>query len=240
MLWLVIAVAVGSIAVLCALVYLGLYLSFHRKCPNATASIIVPHNNTNATCPEFIEYSATRLAHLVRTRQLSSRQVVQAFIDQLVRANAVINAVCATRFEDALREASEADATIERLYDHEATAQVMTSEFREDWQIDELVTRQLPAFFGVPCTIKESFAVQGLPLTAGLYSRKHEIATDDAVTVTRMKAAGFIVIAVSNVPEMLMWFETYNTLYGRSLNPYDLTRTGMCMWPTPSASASAN
>lgn len=65
----------------------------------------------------------------------------------------------------------------------------------------------------------------GLHYTAGMVGRKDVIGERDSDVVALMKAAGAIVLAVTNVPELCMWWETSNKLYGRTNNPYDTNRT---------------
>lgn len=60
-------------------------------------------------------------------------------------------------------------------------------------------------FIGVPFTTKESQAVKGLPFTLGLLCRRREIATEDSEAVIRLKEAGAIPVAVTNLPELLVW-----------------------------------
>ena len=83
----------------------------------------------------------------------------------------------------------------------------------------------LPLLHGVPCTIKESFSVTGMPWSAGLVSRRDVRAGSDAVTVQRLRAAGAIVLGVTNTSELCMWMESNNRVYGRTNNPWDLSRT---------------
>ncbi|MCH6554157.1 MAG: amidase, partial [Acidobacteria bacterium] len=78
---------------------------------------------------------------------------------------------------------------------------------------------------GVPVTIKSSIDVAGLRCEAGSKLRAGHIAEADAPLVARLKAAGAIVLGNTNVPEMLMAFETDNLLYGRTNSPWDLERT---------------
>jgi fatty acid amide hydrolase 2 len=139
--------------------------------------------------------SARRLAALIRDRAVTSREVVQAHIDHARAVNGALNAIVEERYEKALAEAAEADA------------------------VD-------PAgpLHGVPCTIKESFALGGMPNSAGLTRRRQVRATEDAVTVRRLRAAGAIPIGVTNVSEACMWLESNNRVYGRSSNPYDPSR----------------
>lgn len=79
--------------------------------------------------------------------------------------------------------------------------------------------------FGVPCTIKEFIKVKGMPHTGGLVSCADNIATEDAEVVQRIRRAGAVVMATSNVPEGGMWMETFNKIRGRTNNPWNLSRT---------------
>lgn len=58
---------------------------------------------------------------------------------------------------------------------------------------------------GVPFTTKESQAIKGMPLTMGLWSRRNEVASEDSEAILRMKEAGAIVLAATNLPELLIW-----------------------------------
>src|SRR5262249_10765085 len=84
----------------------------------------------------------------------------------------------------------------------------------------------LPPFLGVPCTIKESFAVQGMPNAAGLVHRADLRSEADAPPVARLRAAGAIPIGVTNTSEATMWIESSNRLYGRTNNADDPTGAG--------------
>src|SRR4029077_18218010 len=81
------------------------------------------------------------------------------------------------------------------------------------------------ALLGVPMTVKEAFNVAGLATTWGIPGTEHAIAHEDAVAVRRLKAAGAIVIGKTNVPLMLSDWQSYNTIYGVTNNPWDLART---------------
>lgn len=106
------------------------------------------------------------------------------------------------RFDAALAEADEADNRLAACRnDRERNA--------------------LPPFHGVPCSIKENFACAGMPQASGMRARAHIINEHDAPTVARMKQAGAIVLGVTNTPELCMWMETNNKVYGRSNNPYN-------------------
>ena len=148
-----------------------------------------------------LSVSATGLAKSIREGELTSAEVVESFIRRIEEVNPRLNAVVVTRYDDARREAAEADRK------------------RESCGPEEL-----PPFHGVPCTIKEAFALTGMPQTGGLLSRRHFVANEDATAVARLRAAGAIPLGVTNVSELCMWMESHNRVYGRTNNPYDRRR----------------
>jgi fatty acid amide hydrolase 2 len=151
---------------------------------------------------ELYTLPAHVLAAMIRRGAVSSTEVVEAHIDRLERVDAVLNVLVEDRFEAARREAAAADARL-RQGDRDA----------------------LPPLLGVPCTIKEFVAVDGMSWTAGIVVRRDQRARGDATVVARLRAAGAIVLGVSNIPEGGMWMETDNALFGRTLNPWDPART---------------
>jgi aspartyl-tRNA(Asn)/glutamyl-tRNA(Gln) amidotransferase subunit A/fatty acid amide hydrolase 2 len=90
-------------------------------------------------------------------------------------------------------------------------------------QLDRGGDKSLP-LFGLPCSVKETFGLAGQQVTAGSLRMQPEVHQQDADIVQRLKAAGAIVIARSNVPEFAMTAESTNLRYGRTSNPLDLTR----------------
>jgi amidase len=78
---------------------------------------------------------------------------------------------------------------------------------------------------GLPMTVKEAYNVAGLPTTWGLPMFKDWRAMEDAVAVTRLKAAGAVILGKTNVPLGLADWQTYNDIYGTINNPWDLDRT---------------
>jgi fatty acid amide hydrolase 2 len=145
-------------------------------------------------------YTVRELAALIRQRQVSPVEVVDAHIQRIEAVNPAINAVVATRFDQAQKEAKQAEERQMRNGD-------------------------LPPLLGVPCTIKDFYAVNGMPQTGGLWRRRNEIATEDAEVVRRVREAGAIVLGVTNVPEGGLWLETHNRVYGRTNNPWNVSRT---------------
>ena len=78
---------------------------------------------------------------------------------------------------------------------------------------------------GLPITIKDSLDTVGLVTAAGTEGRSGFVPDEDATVVARLKGAGAVLLGKSNTPEMTMMWETYNMVYGRTNNPYDLSRS---------------
>ncbi|XP_056156388.1 fatty-acid amide hydrolase 2-B [Lampris incognitus] len=150
--------------------------------------------------------SATGLARKIRRREVSSVEVVQAYIDRIQEVNPLLNAVVKDRFAAALQEAAQVDKLVE-----------------EETGGEEVLEDRLP-LLGVPLSVKEAFGLQGMPHTTGLISREGVIATADAPPVALLKRAGAIPLGVTNSSELCMWSESHNHLYGITNNPYDLDR----------------
>jgi fatty acid amide hydrolase 2 len=151
---------------------------------------------------EILSASGVALARAIRDRRVTSVAVVQAHVDRARRVNPALNAIVRDRYDAALREAALAD---------ERTSSV----HRDD----------LPVLHGVPCTIKEAYALEGMPNTSGLWARRNVVATLDATAVARLRAAGAIPLGVTNTSELCMWFESQNEVWGRTNNAYDSART---------------
>jgi len=142
------------------------------------------------------------MADALARKETTARALIDAHIARIEAVNPRLNAVVVARFEAARAEADAADARRAAADSGEA----------------------LPPLLGVPCTLKENFAFAGLPQTSGLVSRARRIAEQDAPAVARLRAAGAIPLCTTNVPELCMWMETHNRLYGRTNNPYDPRR----------------
>ncbi len=141
------------------------------------------------------------MAALVRAGDVSSAELVQAHIEQIERVNPLLNAVVDLLAGSALKSAAEADA-------HLASG------------------APCGPLHGVPFSVKDSIDVAGTKCTAGTLGRSQAApATRDATLVSRLRSAGAIPIAKTNLPDLLFSFETDNLIYGRTNNPYDLART---------------
>ena len=149
--------------------------------------------------PEFAHCSATQLAAAMAAGEVSATELVEQAIARIERYDGELNAICVPDFDRALGAAADADCA------------------RAAGDIRPLL--------GVPMTVKESFNVAGLPTTWGFPAFKDFVATEDAVAVARLKAAGAIVLGKTNVPLGLGDLQSYNAIYGTTNNPWDLGRT---------------
>lgn len=139
--------------------------------------------------------SATELAAMIREKQVTSRAVVESHLARIEAVNDKVNAVTVTLAETALEAADKADGT-----------------------------EPAGPFHGVPFTIKENIDCAGSATTQGVPSLADAISAVDAPVVARMKAAGAIPLARTNLPEMALRISTVNPLRGRTYNPWDKTR----------------
>jgi Asp-tRNA(Asn)/Glu-tRNA(Gln) amidotransferase A subunit family amidase len=144
--------------------------------------------------------SASEMAQLVRSKRVSASELLELHLRQIERLNPKLNAFVHLEAERARIAARELDARLRR----------------------GAVNAPL---CGVPVSIKSSVDVAGLRCEAGSWLRVGNVPSNDAPLVERLKSAGAIVLGVTNAPEMLMAYVTDNLLYGRTSNPWDLTRT---------------
>ena len=149
---------------------------------------------------ELTFLSAVVLAEQIRSKNLSPVEAVAAHLAQIERLNPKLNAFVQVDAEGARRQAQAAELAVKQ-------------------------GRTLGPLHGVPVSIKSSIEVAGLRCEAGTKLRAGHVASQDAPLVARLKAAGAIVLGTTNTPELLMAWETDNLLYGRTNNPWDLTRT---------------
>ena len=145
-------------------------------------------------------FSAVSMAENVRQKKISAVELVEAHLGRIARLNPRLNAFVALDEDRARRDARDLDAAAA----HGA--------FRGP-------------LHGVPISIKSSIAAAGLRCEAGTRLRAGNVPAKDAVLVSRLREAGAIILGVTNTPELLMAWETDNALYGRTSNPWDLTRT---------------
>ncbi|WP_062749398.1 amidase [Erwinia persicina] len=142
---------------------------------------------------------ATQLASMIRSREISPVEVMQAHIDRINATNPDVNAIV-TLAGDAMKQAIAAEAAVMRGDD-------------------------LGLLHGVPFTVKDSIDTAGVLTQRGSPIFKDRRPDEDATSVARLKKAGAILLAKTNLPEFSYWIESDNLLSGRSNNPWDLTRT---------------
>ena len=148
---------------------------------------------------ELIFASTTWLAEAIRNRTVSSLEVVDACLARIEAVNPAINAV--------VRLAGDA-----RDHARRADAELANGSIRGP-------------LHGVPFTIKDSLDTAGVVTTAGTVGWRDRVPTRDATVVARLKSAGGILLGKTNTPEFTWSDETDNDVYGRTSNPYDLSRT---------------
>lgn len=149
---------------------------------------------------ELPSLSATRLAELIRKREVSSEEVVRAHVERIEDVNPRLNAVVLLRAEQALAEARACDESLARGQLH-------------------------GPLHGVPMTVKDSLEMRDTVSTSGTVGRRSYRPPADAATVALMREAGAVVLGKTNVPELCLAFESDNLLFGRTNNPYDAHRT---------------
>ena len=153
--------------------------------------------------PQLTDKSgALATAKAIRDGKLSAAEAVDAAIIRIEQLDAAIDALAVPNFEAAYAAAKLLDAAGPP----------------KDGQPDQ-------PLFGVPMTIKESFDVAGLPTTFGHVEYRDMIAPRDALLVQRLKAAGAVIIGKTNVPVDLTDWQSFNPVYGRTINPHDPARS---------------
>jgi len=140
------------------------------------------------------------MAELIRNRKLSPVELIQAHLDRIQKVNPKINAYVQLDEDRALAAARLAETHVMRKDD-------------------------LGPLHGVPISIKSAIDVAGMRCEAGTKLRAGYVAVEDAPLIRRLRNAGAIILGVTNTPELLMAWETANLLYGRTNNPWDLSRT---------------
>ena len=149
---------------------------------------------------ELTSLSAVEMAAGIQRRKFSPVDLVEAHLSRIDHLNPRLNAFVTVDREGARKAAKDAEAALER-------------------------GETLGVLHGVPLTIKSSIDVAGYRCEAGTPLRAGNTPTADAPVVSRLRAAGAILLGNTNAPEFLMAYETDNPLYGRTNNPWDLERT---------------
>lgn len=149
---------------------------------------------------ELTSKSATALARHIRAKVISSEEIVHAFVQRIGAINPQLNAVVQFMAGAARAQARAADAALAR------------GEIKGP-------------LHGVPFTVKDVFDTVGVVSAVGIKERRTHVPRQDAVAVARLRAAGAILLGKTNCPPGGSGGESENPVYGRTNNPYDLTRT---------------
>src|SRR5262245_24990534 len=150
---------------------------------------------------DIVMMDALALSGAVKSKQASCVEVMNAFLDRIEALNPKVNAIVALQDRDDLIRQAEA-------------------------RDDELARGQYRGWMhGFPQAIKDLAATKGIRTTQGSRIFKDFVPAADAIMVERMKAAGSIIIGKTNVPEFGLGSNTYNDVYGRTLNSYDQSKS---------------
>jgi amidase len=175
----------------------GVYTAFHQLLGVGATSGQVPQQPGR---PELCEMSAVELAARLARKQVSAREVMTAHLAQIERLNPKVNAIVTLVAEQAMAGASKADEAI----------------MRRD---------PIGVLHGLPVAHKDLVDTAGIRTTRGSPFYRDNVPTRDALIVTRIRAAGAITVGKTNTPEFGAGSQTFNTLFGATRNPYDVTKT---------------
>ena len=153
-----------------------------------------------ASVPDICFLSAVEMARLIQAKKLSAREALAAHLQQIERVNSKVNAIVTLVPELATAAAAKAD----EMQAHGET---------------------LGLLHGLPVAHKDLLETKGIRTTFGSPLYKDYIPTEDDIVVERMGRAGAIIIGKTNTPEFGAGSQTFNTVFGATHNPYDLTKT---------------
>ena len=143
---------------------------------------------------------AAELARQIAYGEVTAEEVTASHIARLSAHQQSLNAVVYPLYDQALAAAREADRR-------------------------QRLGRRLGPLHGVPITVKETFDVVGTPSTLGVAARVTQLAKQDSPLVQRLRQAGAILLGKTNVPQLMCTYECDNPVYGRTNNPWNLSRS---------------
>lgn len=148
----------------------------------------------------IVQLGAAELARRIARKEFSCVEVFDAFQRRIEQVNPLINALVVPRMEEARQEAEVADRAV-------------------------AAGEPLCPLHGVPLTVKECFHVPGMPSTIGLTNRVGLLDTDHSPLVAKLRNAGAVLLGKTNVPQLMVWHECDNPVYGCTNSPFDLDRS---------------
>jgi len=149
---------------------------------------------------EIFFMTATELAHRIRTKELSAREVMEAHLAHIERVNPTVNAIVTLLPERAMEQAKAADEALAR-------------------------GEEVGPLHGLPIAHKDLVPTRGIRTTSGSIIFKDFVPDEDGLIVERLKKAGAITVGKTNTPEFGAGSQTYNQVFGETLNPYDTSKT---------------
>jgi amidase len=149
---------------------------------------------------ELIAQPLSAIAAAIKSKQITSVDLVKTFLDRIDTVNPQLNAVVTLNTDNALKYAAKADADLANGEIH-------------------------GPLHGIPMTIKDSLDTRDVVTTWGTTGRKDYVPGRDATAVGRLRDAGAILLGKTNTPEFTLSFQTDNLLFGKTKNPFDLSRT---------------
>ncbi len=149
---------------------------------------------------ELTTMTAVALAEAIRTKRVSSEDVVAAHLERIDATNPRVNAIVSYRPEEALAQARERDRELAR----------------------GIIRGPL---HGLPTAVKDLMDVEGLPTSHGSRIYAGTVATGDSLISRKLREAGVVFVGKTNTPEFGAGSHTFNEVFGATRNPYDLTRS---------------
>jgi amidase len=149
---------------------------------------------------ELCFLTATELARHMRAKELSCREVMEAHIAQIERVNPKVNAIVTFLPEQALQQARAADEALARGVEP-------------------------GLLYGLPIAHKDLVLTKGIRTTLGSPIFKDFVPDQDEIIIERLHGAGALTMGKTNTPEFGAGSQTFNEVFGETLNPYDLTKT---------------
>ncbi|MGJ5816129.1 amidase [Paludibaculum fermentans] len=166
----------------------------------AAASLLPGVTAAEAAGTDVCFLSAVEMARLIRTKKLSAREALAAHLKQIERVNPKVNAIVNLAPEMAAEAAAQADEKQAR-------------------------GEKLGPLHGLPVAHKDLMETRGLRTTFGSPLYKDYVPTEDDIVVERMRRAGAITLGKTNTPEFGAGSQTFNKVFGATLNPYDVSKT---------------
>jgi amidase len=166
----------------------------------AAAPLFAASMQSESAASPLCFMSAVEMAQLIRAKKLSAREALAEHLKQIDRVNPKVNAIVTLVKEMAAEDAAKADEMQAR-------------------------NETLGPLHGLPVAHKDLFDTRGIRTTYGSPLFRNYIPTEDDIVVARMRRAGAIIVGKTNTPEFGAGSQTFNSIFGATRNPYDLTKT---------------